>query len=88
GVGLSAGWLSAAGHGFAENRNAARFSPGASALVRVGHTLGAWMPWLGLTGAIALKNEPLHIVGSEVRRPLRPIEVGICLGISRGRLER
>ncbi|HEY0712680.1 MAG TPA: hypothetical protein VGF45_08405, partial [Polyangia bacterium] len=88
GIGLSAGWLTAAGSGFAENRSAARFSPGAVGLVRAGHSRGGWMPWLGITGAITFKQEPLRIIGSEERRPLRPIEIGLCLGISGGRLHR
>jgi hypothetical protein len=85
GVGLSAGWLTANGSGFSENRHAARFSPGAVGVLRVGHSRGTWMPWFGITGAITFKQEPLRIIGSAERRPLQPIELGLCLGISGGR---
>lgn len=83
-VGASIGWLSASGRNFPENRSGTAFSPGASGLLRLSYQSGNWSPWLALVGGAAFHPKPLVVVGSAEQRSLRPMETGLCLGLSWG----
>jgi hypothetical protein len=85
GAGLSAGWISAEGQNFPVNQSVGRFSPGVGALIRLDRPFSGWSPWLVVSAAIPLRDEPLTVIGSADRRVVRPVTVDALVGVALGR---